>query len=597
MTDKPENPFENPAVPDTPETPPATESQPETAPGKVKIHKLEIDPDYKNKALERVHKIIEGNKYDLEKVTLVNFDGEILHFPAETTLTVTTKTSKKRMPGRMKGPIQVDNEQGLKIAVAKEYDKMSKDPDMIRKITETATAREDRCFAQPNLVLQLPFWKKEFVWFEGCGSCRTTGKTKCQRCAGKGVDQCPRCNGSGMCACTQCRGAQMIQGPQGRKVQCPTCHGRGRMSCVLCNQSGRVQCPICRTKGFTTCPVCQGNGWTSNLEIIEIEAKTSFTYPKEELPEKIVALMEELGPKITEHAQIQIDLPEDDPEKLKLEEENKTEEEKKREMENRGVFTIPIKYEVLLPYGHVEFDIGGQSYYAFMFGHKGTITHVSPFLEEIIQNGIRKLEDAVDGRGDVAENLRMAAEYRTIKDVILCAARLPLIKAIEKVKERNSLGIRDETVNDLVVKADRALKKITDKPRLLGLLASLVSMAALFGVYFIGPLRGMLDTRMPSEAALGLCDFALLGIGIYLTTVIMQGFASGAIKKAMAGIIPPGKEGKMTPKLGTKGFWAFILIAAAFFISVETSRHTGAPVPGWYQAVISKIIPGSQTKK
>lgn len=593
MTDTPENPFENPELP---ETSPA-EGQETQSPTKVKIHKLEIDPDYKNKALERVHKIIEGNKYDLEKVLLVNFEGEILQFPAETTLKVSTKISKKKMPGRVKGPVLVDNEQALKVAFAKEYDKLAQDPEAIRQITEIATAREDRCFAQQNLVLQLPFWKKEFVWFEGCTSCRTTGKTKCQRCAGKGVDQCPRCNGSGMCPCTQCRGAQMINGPQGRKMQCPTCHGRGRMSCVLCSQSGRVQCPVCRTKGFTVCPVCQGNGWSSNLEIIEIEAKTDFTYPEEELPEKIAALMKELGPKMSQHAQIQLVLPEDDPEKIKLEEESKTEEEKKKDRQNIDVFTIPIKYDVLLPYGHVEFDIGGQSYYAFMFGHTGTVIHVSPFLEEIISNGIRKLEDAVDGRGDVAANLRMAAEYRTMKDIIICAARLPLLKAIEKVKERNSLGIRDETVNDLVVKADRAIKKITDRPRLFGLLTGLTLNAGLFGAYFLGPVRGILGTKLPAEILLNLADFALLGIGIYMGILLMKSFASGAIKKAMAGIVPKGKEGKMTPKLGTKGFWAFIMIAALFFVCVETTRHTpGATTPGWYQGFIGRLIPGSVPK-
>lgn len=556
----------------------------------TQIHKLDIDPAYQEKALERVINIIKGNKFDIEKVKLANFEGEIIQFPATTTLKITTKQSHKKMPGRIQGPTAVENQQGLKVALAKEYAKMESDPDLIRQITDAAISREDKCFAQQNLVIQLPFWKKDFVWFEGCESCRATGKTKCQRCGGKGVDACGRCSGTGTCACSQCRGAQMIQGPQGGKVQCPTCHGRGRMGCVLCSQTGRVNCPICRTKGFTQCPVCKGHGWSSNIEIVEIEARADFTYPKEELPDKIVALIEEYGAKIDGHAKITIVHLPDDPESLKEREEKKTEEQKRKDQLESKTFMVEINYEVLLPHGHVEYDIGGESYYAFMFGYKGEVVHSSPFLEEIIRNGIRKLDDALDGRGDIAENLRMAAEYRTLRDVILCAARLPLVKAIAVIKERNSIGIKDETINDLVLKADKAIKKITNKPRVYGMLAGSAAAAGLFALYFLGPLHALVEQKAKNPALTGLADFACLGVGIYLTVLFMQKFAAGAVRKAMTGIIKPENARKMTPKLGSKGLLAFVVVAALFLGIIETSRHTGANTPLWYKSVIAKIV-------
>lgn len=575
---------------DAPGLPPLPETLLEPS-HNTRIYRLDIDPSYKEKALERVKAIIEGNKFDLNMVKLANFEGEIIQFPATTTLKITTKISRKKVPGRMRGPEAVDNEQAMTVALVKEYAKMESDPDMIRKITDTAIAREDKCFAQQNLILQLPFWKKDFVWFEGCESCRATGKNRCQRCGGKGVDTCSRCSGTGTCACSQCRGAQMIQGPQqGRKIQCPTCHGRGRMTCVLCNQTGRVNCPICRTKGSTQCPVCQGHGWSSNIQIVEIEARTDFTYPKNDLPEKIVALIEQYGAGIGDHAQISIvNLP-DDPESLRQREEKKTEEEKRKDQLEAKTFKVDIHYEVLLPHGHVEYDIGGESYYAFMFGYKGEVIHASPFLEEIIRNGIRKLEDAVDGRGDIAENLRMAAQYRTMRDIILCAARLPLAKAIAKVKERNAIGIRDETINDLVIKADRAIKKITNKPRTLGLISGIGVVAALFALYFLGPLHALVDTKTGNSALTTLADFTVLGSGIYITTLMMQKFASGAIRKAMTGIAKPENAKKMTPKLGSKGLLAFIAVIALFLVMTETTRHTGSKIPSWYQAALAKIL-------
>ncbi len=597
MTDEP--PIDPPpfppgsGLPETPEesaqtTPEGMPEQPATTPAskKVKIHKLEIAEEYQEKALERVKGIIEGNKFDTDKVTIANFEGELLQFEAETTIQISTKISKKQTPGRMRGPVQVENEQGLAREMNKEYIKMSMDRDLIRKIRDVATKRDDECFAQDGIVLDLPFWKKEFVFFEGCDNCRTQGKIKCQRCHGKGVDRCPRCHGKGMDHCSQCRGQQMIMGPQGNKIQCPRCHGRGQETCVLCNQSGTVQCPTCRTKGFTTCPTCQGHGWSSHLNIVEIEGKTSFKYPEDELPDKIVALMTELGPKMREHARITIKQEIEDPAQRKKEQEEDPEEKQENVV---NAFRIPILYDVMLPNGHAEFDIDGKSYYTFLFGYKGEVTHVSPFLEDIIKNGMRKLDDAVAGRGDVAENLQKAAEYRTVKEVIICAARMPLMKAYKKLQERNPIGIRDETLRDLIMKADKSMKKITDKPLQMGMLGGVLAMGGLFAAYLYTPVRSMITEKLPNSALEIGVDISLVALAAYICTVIMKTSASGAIKKALTGIIPKEEEKKLKPKLGSKGMLAFILVAIIFAAVLESTRHTGADIPQWYANIFDNL--------
>ena len=70
----------------------------------------------------------------------------------------------------------------------------------------------------------------------------------------------------------------------------------------------------------------------------------------------------------------------------------------------------------------------------------------------------------------------------------------------------------------------------------------------------------------------------------------MQKFAAGAVRKAMTGIIKPENARKMTPKLGSKGLLAFVVVAALFLGIIETSRHTGANTPLWYKSVIAKIV-------
>ncbi len=563
-------------------------NNPVEAPKESTVHKLEIDKNYQDKALEQVKKIIKGNKFDIDKITLANFEGEVLQFPATTTLQILTKISRRQEMGRVTGPVQVGNEIEADQETTNEYLKIEDDINLIRQIKDSLISRKDKGFAQDNIVIDLPFWKKEFVYFNKCKSCKATGKIRCQRCAGKGVDQCPRCNGTGMSHCTQCRGAQMITGPQGNKIQCPTCHGRGRVTCVLCNQSGKVQCPVCRTKGTTICTVCQGHGWSSNLQIVELEAKTKFSYPKEELPEKVVAMVDKLGPELCEYAEIHVSqIPTDtDKQQAAKDEQN----DKEKEQDNSRVINIPVRYEVILPYGHAEFDIDGKSYYIFLFGNKGKITHCSPFLEDIIKNGMRKLDDAVEERGDVADNLKKASEYKTMKDIIIASARLPLMKAVKKIKERYPIGIKEETIKDLVVKADKSLKKITDRPRQVGLMISLLTMAVLFGAYFLTPLRSIIVSNIPNTSLHIVIDLLLLGAGAYTSILIIQGAAAGAMRKAMAGIVAPGKEKKMIPKLGTKGFWAMLLITVIFLICVEMTRHLGTDVPAWYQGIVDKFV-------
>lgn len=551
----------------------------------TEISTLKIDEAYKDQALTVVRGLVSGNQYDPEAVKLLGFEGEVLQFQAETTLRIATKLSKKTQSGRTKGPVQVANQAAADEGVRKEYLKLSEDRDMTRKIREVVLNRNDKGFAQDGLVVSLPFWRKDFVYYEPCKSCNAKGTILCQRCAGKGMEVCTLCHGSGMAICPQCRGGQQIVGPQGTKIPCPTCHGRGRASCRQCNQTGRVQCRVCRTKGVTTCTTCQGHAWTSQIQIVEIEARASFDYPRDALPEKVAAMVEARRDKISEDAEIHVSqfAPEDP-------EEEKTQEKVQQTGGGQAiVYSIPIRYEVILPYAHIEYEIAGKSYYTFLFGTKGRLSHVSPFLDDLIKNGARKLSDAAERRGDVAANLQAAAEYRTVKEAIVSAALYPLGKAARKVKALNALGLSNEKIKELVVTADRALKNITDKPRQMGMALSVAGMTALFAAYFLSPLRGMLVGMIANGAFHVAADFLVLGAAVYLSAVVMQMSAGGAMRKALHGIVPPERMRRMTPKLGNKGLWTGLIVVAAFFVMMEIARQTGANAPEWYAGFMARF--------
>ncbi|MGH1378466.1 MAG: hypothetical protein ACRBB3_06560 [Alphaproteobacteria bacterium] len=545
-------------------------------PQDTQILKLSLSEEYKDNAMNKVKEMVKGNKLNPEDVTLEKMEGEILHFQAENMLTIVTKNSHKTVSGRIEGPILVDNQQAVIEAMNHEYFSLSSDIKTEKKIREVLLNREDQGFALNNNVIPLPFWKREFVVYEACQTCRAQGSVTCQPCAGKGIDQCPRCNGSGIDHCGHCNGAQMIQGPQGNQVQCPVCNGSGHLSCRTCGQSGSVKCSVCRSKGITSCPNCKGSAWLSVVFVQEIEARTSFDYPKNRLPEKVVAMIEKHGAKIKAHAKIDISqdmvstVNSDDPDKAKkFEEDNKN-----------NNYIIPIIYEVYLPYGHMEFNISGNTYYTFLFGTQEKLTHVSPFLDDVLRNGLRKLSDAVENRGNLIENLLKAAEYRTIKEGITYTTGMhSLSKAKRMLLKSNPLGLSNETAISIIKNTDFILQNITKKPRNIGLFVSSILSLSLLLIYLMSPLRNIITSHIPNQNLHIIIDVIYFLFSSYMGITSIKMICSSTIKKFTKHL---GIKKISSPRLGDTLYWAMLLSSSAFIASLETARRFGSYPPFWY---------------
>lgn len=545
-------------------------------PQDTQIIKLALTDEYKDNAMNKVKEMLKGNQFDPDDVILEKMEGEILHFQAENMLTIVTKNSNKKVSGRIEGPILVSNDQAAREAMNNEYISLSKDSNLEKKIREVLLNREDQGFALHNNVIPLPFWKKEFVVYEACHTCKAKGTIICQPCAGKGIDQCPRCNGSGIDHCGHCNGAQMIQGPQGNQVQCPICNGNGHISCRSCGQSGTVQCSRCRSKGITQCPNCKGSAWISMIFVQEIEARTAFDYPRNRLPEKVVAMIEKHGAKIKDHANIEISedmvsmVNFDDSEKSKMHEEDN----------KKHNYKIPIIYEVFLPYGHMEYNIAGKSYYTFLFGTQERLTHVSPFLDDVLVNGLRKLSDAAENRGDIVENLLKAAEYRTIKEGISYTTSMhSLSKAKKMLLKSNALGLSNETAVNIIKKTDFILQNITKKPRSIGLVISTIITMGLFCTFFMSPLRNTIASLIPNYNLHIIIDIIYLILSTFLGILSIKMICASTIKKVTKHL---NINKISSPRLGNTLYWAILLSIIAFMASLEISRKFSTYPPFWY---------------
>lgn len=544
----------------------------------TQIQKMAIDQAYKDNALAQVKALVKGNKFDPENVTLETFEGEILQFQAENMLTILRKDAHKKVGGRIQGPTPVDNEIALKEAMTRAYNSLAVDHDFERRIRDVILKRDDKGFGVDGDIIPLPFWKKEFVIYEPCLTCHKNGNIKCQNCSGQGTELCPRCSGSGMNPCSHCRGAQWVQAQNGQKIQCPVCHGQGRQGCNSCNHNGKIQCKTCRGKGITTCPNCNGAAWISDIHVMEIQARTNFDYPRKRLPDKVVLMIEKYGAKISEHARITIS--QQNQSIVNIDDEEKARQQ--QESDQRNDIRIPVLYEVSIPYGHIEYNINGKSYYTFLFGTKAELSHVSPFLDDLIKNGIRKVTDAAEGRGDVVENLKQAAEYKTMRQGIVYASRHGLGKAKKMLQKSNPLGLSESAITTIITNADLAMKNITKKPRIIGTIAAGFLHAGIIGGYMLLPVRSTLVSKLPQATLEPIADGLVLCLSVYLGMLVIQGFAQNAVQKVMAAVMPKNANVTISPKLGNTSMWNAGIALAVFIGVLETAHRFTFTAPNWY---------------
>lgn len=533
----------------------------------------EIDPEFQAKAMEKIHAVFKGNGIKPENIKCEHFEGVTLEFLATTKLQFRLKVVEHTEAGRKPGPMQISGKAQLEEEKAKQEQKITHRADTIKRIqTYIVEQREDMGYGLEGQMIKLPFLYTDYVQYEPCQNCKAQGQVQCQRCHGQGMEMCSQCHGQGLEMCVECNGSQFIQGPNGRQ-QCNRCMGRGKTSCSLCNERRKIQCRICKTKGTTQCGVCNGHAWNSHIYHLEIDAMPSFDYDREKVEERVGKIVEELGPKLVDHAHIHAIFKEND---------------EKHSEDKRDFIAIP--YLVKLPHGDIRFSIGdGEIYNTLIFGNNCDLHYMPFLLDKILKKPITRLKEAADNRGDVAEKIKKAAQYRTLRTAILAAAKLPLGKAMKQVKMANPIGIENDTIKAVVKYADKALKNITRKPRQNGFLIGIGLMVALFGAYLPAGLRQNILIPILSDAGMQIAaDIAVLGIGFYIALMSVKFMAKKAIMGALSSIVPPGKEKSFMPKAGKITDRLLLITPIVFAIMLEASFHMQT-APSWYEHIRSLI--------
>lgn len=536
----------------------------------------EIDKEFEGIAQQKIRELVDGNGIKGEDVQFLHFEGVTLQFLATTKLKFRFKTLERVEMGKKSGNITLlSSTQQIREEITKQEQRITHRGDLIKRIqTHLVESRSDMGYALDGYMIKLPFLNTDYVLHEPCNTCRAKGNITCQRCDGQGYERCTKCQGQGLEICPLCHGSQFIMGPKGRQ-QCTKCHGRGKCSCSLCHERTKIQCSVCKTKGSTTCTVCNGHAWNSHIYTLEIEAMPSFWYDEENVQQRVGDVIKELGAKLIDHAKVQAIL--------------KTEEDK--EYEDKRDF-VEIPYIVQLPYAELRYSINNQIYNTMIFGNQHELKYVPYLIDKLTKAPLTRLQEAAENRGNVAEKIHKAAQFKVLRLAILAAARMPLAKAAKKVKHDYPHGVHNDTIKAMVTAADLALKNITRKPRRIGFIAGLLLMPVIYALYFYGGLRPPLVAALQDPIHHIVADFCILLTGLGAGILAIKLVSKKALINALKGIIPAGKEKSYMPKIGKAGYRMLFFAPVLFIATLEAGLHIPVPAspPDWFVHIRQTIL-------
>ena len=545
-------------------------------PGPDQREIVEVDPAIVGRALDRIKALADGNGIDPETITLKKFAGEVLYFEARSLFTVKPTVAEKSLPGKEMGEV-CGSAADLRLKITATIEKTTGNPEIVAYLSEVLERRPDKGFMVDALTVKLDRQAKKFVYYNSCTSC-TGGRMLCMACQGAGLHNCVKCRGHRTIVCPMCRGTKVSRQKDGSMGTCRKCNGHGESQCTACRATGKIKCTPCQGSGRVQCQKCNGSGIISEIAFVTFEAMPVFTYDPDFLPPGVPPLVDQLGPQMAlkQHAAIEI---------LKEKEQLYMQREYEVTEKVRLRDGLVVPYTIRLPWGDIEFAIGaGEDALPLagkLFGLHPRLIHLPPFLEGPLGPGLDRLTQAANNLGSVRANLAEAIRFRAIGDAVIAAATLPPKKASQTIRGRWALGLRPDVAHKTVQLAEKAVQNLTRKARLFGLGAGLGLTALFFALYLIGPLRVLAAGQGLNSYAMIALDAVLVGAAGYATMLLSQLAGRRALSSLLEKITPPGKAGKIIPRAGKTGYYAFIGAILVFAAMLAVTALTGHALPGW----------------
>ncbi len=512
--------------------------------------------EFIQKAQSRIRKQISGNGAEPKETTLEILRQGMGEFTAQSRFEIDIQVDQKQLPGKKsQGEIV---EKGKVQSKIQSYMAELEDQDSLKEAIKTKIESLPlQGFGAENEIIPLDQAKKIYTEQTPCGTCSGQGKSVCNICRGQGHAQCQLCFARGMIQCTQCNGiGEIINGDQ--KQVCPMCQGRREIFCPECRGQQTVPCTTCQTKGYIVCNTCSGEGVNSTIYTVTPTAKISsdihlqeMDYDPKTFANKIGAMTLAKGG----HIKFNVTEPpaEDDDDGLAYYQDAPADERPRT-----------VYYHATMPWAVANFTVNGKGYDIAFAGYKGAVCTCDPFMDVLLDEPLELIKKAANGEGYVAGLLKQACEYRVSRETMKALSKNKIKNVAREIHKLYKLGLGKQALQDLVKGCHSAKKRITRRPRYIGLGIGLVASTALHYQWFFAGMGETIVKSQPSPANIMFDGLPLL-LGLVVTILIIKGAGIFTLRKTMNAI---GIQSTKIPPLGTAGLYALIgnIVLAGGFI-------------------------------
>lgn len=538
-----------------------------------------VEPKVLHMGLQRMRNAARGNGVDPDTITMHGFEGYTLEYDAQSLFVIQPTVAQKSLPGKEKGEV-CGSHSDMHGKIREATEKTLINTDIINFATSQLERRKDKGFMVNNFGLKFDRLARTLLYYNSCTNC-TAGHINCMTCQGAGQINCPKCRGMRKLKCPACRGAQFVRNSKGVSDPCRQCSARGEIPCHFCKTTGRMKCKPCNGTGQNNCPKCAATGIISEMAYVSFEGKTNFTYDRDILPEKMIPLLEQIGPDlvIRDYADVLI-----------LQERHQTEAQKTYNQEEKPKVKdeLVVPYNVRLPWGTIQYRVEDRILDGKVFGKHPRLLSIPPFIERAIAPGIERLEQAAANLGNVRLNIDEAVRFRIIADAMVAASAMAKKKAVLHMRKRWSVGVSGKTTDNITLMASNAYTNISKFPRLAGLGIGLALGAVIDAAYILGPLRPLLIVKGIPSPGMAILDLAIVAGTGFLAETASRLMSRKALRHLFKKLLPPEQANKIKPQAGTVGLYAYIGAGALFVVVVAAAAFTGHTIPGWAHFLMTK---------
>jgi hypothetical protein len=260
------------------------------------------------------------------------------------------------------------------------------------------------------------------------------------------------------------------------------------------------------------------------------------------------------------------------------------------DFEEKGGRSLILPYNARFPYGLIDFSLGEKPVRAKLFGFTAELLRVPDFLENFMDAGMKELERAGAGQGNIAARLERAGRFRYFAMASYFAAKTSVKKTALNLRGKYPFGVSNTYIEKTAALADAAMRSLTRVPRYTGMAAGLALNAALFAGYFNDLVRSTLTRAIPGAIPVMALDLALAAMACVIPVILSQLASKGAVRKALDKALPAEKTRGLTPKPGKTVYWSAGITLLLFITVIELSALRSAELfPLWYAQIKARL--------